>query len=739
MKWSLCLIIALLAPTTSAYDLALEVAAPDEATAGSTVTDLFTIRNLDHETGARENLTVAVDYALTNLATNTSVNDSFTITGVNSWKTAGTGSWTPTSEGRHRIEGRITNGNESDDPNPENDAAAKNVSIHDTSTLACDWQVAIVPEKSGLAIGEAARFSLAVNCTDCTGLPESLDVSYWVEDEDGVVVKKPYNWTAAGVVEEQASSLRSWTADDEGTHHIHAHLASISCKDTQTGNDRAREAITASFHAVNESCNITPILDTPVVYEGKGFHINVSSNTTTPHNLHHRCRLEDFYGGLLDEEDGVSFIDGERRTTCSMRPPVESGVNAYRFVFEIDEPGCRIDAGSLSAWQPVVVVGERPRAVRHPSRSDLDLEVDQDKAYEWGDTVSVKLDVYRGDTRKYQVRVWAEDEQEDKASSTLKVNIDAKHTRNEFTVPLLLKDTRPAGNHTIRVVAEGLGERSERTITVCGDEIEKERPKDAEDGREGDVKGLHVEEEESGGEENEREEKEEPSFRILEAPRDVARGEEFEVVVGIRAENESIEGKLYAYIYDGNQLLSEGFDGGKWSRRWDANAVNVSVATGERRNVSVALRMLDADTAAGEYVLKARLKTEEGNLEDTQEIRTLADDSYSKEKTPPTTTPLPDRATLPAPLPEKGAPTEHAITAPTGRAIKHAMEDPPNGNPGVLLAALLLVTILLIGLAIFALRWALESDGKPTHDVPDAHQPPRPPADPGCPAPLWER
>lgn len=741
----LCAIITLISPPACAYDLALDVAAPDDTTIGSSVTDLFKIRNLDHETGVKENLTVAVDYTITHLEDNTSVNNSFTVSGVNSWKTAGTGSWTPDAPGTYRIEGRITNADEVNDTNPENDRAANNVSVHDTSALSCDWQVAIAPEKTSLGIGEAARFRLAVNCTNCTGLPENVVVSYWVQDSTGSIVKKPYNWTAAGVAAEDTSSLRSWTADEKGTYALHARMLETSCNDEHVENDQAKEPIVVSFHAVNESCNVTSAIDAPFVYDGSRHYINVSSNTTAPHSLRFRCRLEDFYGALLDEESGVSFIDGEERIRCSLRPPKAAGVTAYRFLFAIDGPGCRVDAGNLSAWQPVIVVGERPRSVRHPSRSDLDLEVDQDTTYEWGDTISVKLDVYRGDTRKYQVRVWAEDEKEDRVSSTLKVNLDDKHTRNEFVLPLALDETGPSGNHTIRVVAEGLGERSERGITVVNNESRTEKTaasaKGAEErGETGDAGGESSVIEETGveEEENERVEKEEQKVRILDAPREAMAGEEFEVVVGIRATNESIEGRLYAYVYKENRLLSEGFDGRGWSRRWDANAVNVSVPAGEEKRVSISMRMLDAATT-GEYILKARMKTDGGNLEDIREIRIRP----KNDSTPhaPRIRPAQTRGneSSPTQLPQDEQSSKNALDIPTGHTVKSNPPNSPQGNPQVLLAALLLVTILLIALAIFALRWAFAFPEEKPHDVAHVKKPPRPPADPGCPAPLWER
>lgn len=101
--------------------------------------------------------------------------------------------------------------------------------------------------------------------------------------------------------------------------------------------------------------------------------------------------------------------------------------------------------------------------------------------------------------------------------------------------------------------------------------------------------------------------KEERDLRILSSPTIVRVGEEFDIVVEIRNnENLARNYSIYSYVYSGRKLISEGFDGYKWKKTWNANKKIINLAPGEAKRV--VLRNRIKNNVTGMFTLKVRVK-----------------------------------------------------------------------------------------------------------------------------------
>ena len=72
---------------------------------------------------------------------------------------------------------------------------------------------------------------------------------------------------------------------------------------------------------------------------------------------------------------------------------------------------------------------------------------------------------------------------------------------------------------------------------------------------------------------------------------------------------------VYSYIYDGNTLLSDGYDGTKWRKELDANKQEIVLEHGAEKNISLANRLKN-NTKEGKYKFRIRV-LRNGIKEDT--------------------------------------------------------------------------------------------------------------------------
>jgi len=102
-KMCILAILLLILPISYAANLKLEVYLDDFIYLGNTYTKLFKITNLDHITGQTDCINLTLNYTISNI---TGIAE---ITCLNSWKTAGTGEFTPASAGTYELCGWIIN------------------------------------------------------------------------------------------------------------------------------------------------------------------------------------------------------------------------------------------------------------------------------------------------------------------------------------------------------------------------------------------------------------------------------------------------------------------------------------------------------------------------------------------------------------------------------------------------------------------------------------------------------
>jgi hypothetical protein len=316
----------------------------DEAYVGATYTSLFRIENLDHISGITDNINLTIYYNVSH-KDRLLFNDTISIEGLNSFKTADTGLFSPSKEGIYTITGKILNSSVVDH-NQDDDIDSKEISIINTMTIPCNIALNITKEKVIYNESESVKF---YNNLNNESLP--FTIRYWIEDFFEKTYKNPINTSN--------TNQKSWKTN-------------------------------------------------------------------------------------IDEEDRVLFIKSEVYPLCNDTNITDNFAESMLIV--------------------------RSRLSDLDSIEDSRLEITEiDKDAKFGEIIDVKVTIYKGNTNKYSVSLWAEDNG-DKISETTKIHLYDKYSSYTGQIPLKI-DANCNGkldDGRYRVILGGLDNQYTKRIEIGG-------------------------------------------------------------------------------------------------------------------------------------------------------------------------------------------------------------------------------------------------------------------------------
>ncbi|MEM7827131.1 MAG: lamin tail domain-containing protein [Candidatus Aenigmatarchaeota archaeon] len=99
--------------------------------------------------------------------------------------------------------------------------------------------------------------------------------------------------------------------------------------------------------------------------------------------------------------------------------------------------------------------------------------------------------------------------------------------------------------------------------------------------------------------------KEDPDYKIVSFPEFVYVNEPFKTTVSLRSSREEIV-TVYSYVYDGKNIVSQGFDGSNWKSTWTANKKDIKI--GPTAVYTEFENKIEPGTPPGKYQFKVRIK-----------------------------------------------------------------------------------------------------------------------------------
>jgi len=381
--------------------------------------------------------------------------------------------------------------------------------------------------------------------------------------------------------------------DKAGDYTICGQIIDSTIDDTNKDDDISCKNISV-INTLDIPCNVSLDIGTwKSLYfdEPTVFYLNLN-NETFPFIIEYW--VEDLFGNVV--KNAINTTNTNKK---SFSPKLDEPDKAFLIKANLAFIACN-DSNQADNYAEMlfVVKGEEPA---NESKIEIpELYLNKDNAIEFGETLRAEVSIYKGDSTKNVINVWAEDSKENKISAeTSKITITKKFSESLITVPVQLKlncDSKLGeGRHFL--VAEGLGIKTKKEFMVKGN-LDSLCPKEAESSAEtaSEIKSNSK-----------------FSYEIISIPLTAENNNEFKTQVLITARDET-RLKIWSYVYRGSKCYS--------GERED-NIQEILIQANENKTVELENTVIDAEP--GDYKLKVRLLLEGQKTEKelTQDIEVI--------------------------------------------------------------------------------------------------------------------
>jgi len=420
--------------------------------------------------------------------------------------------------------------------------------------------------------------------TDCINLTVAYNISgsdFFKQDVFELINLNSYKTSGTG----------DFRPDKAGNYIICGQIIYSTTNDTNKEDDISCKNISV-INTLDIPCNIsldigtgkTLYFDEPTV-----FYLNLN-NETFPFIIEYW--VEDLFGNVVK-----NTINTTNTNKKSFSPKLDEPDKAFLIKSRIAFIACN-DSNKDDNYAEMlfVVKGEEPA---NQSKIEIsELYLNKDNAIEFGETLRVEISIYKGDSTKNVISIWAENQKESKISTeTSKITITKKFSESLITVPVQLKlncDSKlDEGRHFL--VVDGLGIKTKKEFMVKGN-LDSLCPKETK---------LSTE---TASETNSK-----FSYEIISIPLTAENNNKFKTQVLITAKDETML-KIWSYVYRGSKCYS--------GERED-NIQEILIQANGNKTVELENTITDAEP--GDYKLKVKLllegqKTEKELTEDIEVI-----------------------------------------------------------------------------------------------------------------------
>ncbi|MBW2975919.1 lamin tail domain-containing protein [Candidatus Woesearchaeota archaeon] len=173
--------------------------------------------------------------------------------------------------------------------------------------------------------------------------------------------------------------------------------------------------------------------------------------------------IEDFFGNIYKDSYNTTNTNEK-----SWKTDIDEQ-DRVLFIKSIVYPKCKDSNTSDNHAEKMFIVKSETNGIPESSTESV-LEITEvGKEAKFGDTVDVKVSIYKGETTMYSVKLWIEDGGK-KASETTKIHLYGKHSSYNGQLPVKLVPNcgLKLKNGKYDVVIEGLGKGDRKEIRIEG-------------------------------------------------------------------------------------------------------------------------------------------------------------------------------------------------------------------------------------------------------------------------------
>jgi hypothetical protein len=315
-------------------------------------------------------------------------------------------------------------------------------------------------------------------------------------------------------------------------------------------------------------------------FEWKMLATKISGNSTT---LTGRARIEDMFGTVIKEYKPWTNESATYKKTSSAYSPNLEKAKSYLITAYL-QTGCDDKNPENNMAQELVTLQGVP--LENNSRIEIEdvYDLGTDDIAKFGQTIRVRLGIYKGDTQKNTVTAKIESD-EDKVSKDSKANVYDKFKETIITLPIQIK---PNCNYdyedgVYNIVVEGLDQRQERQIEIeditdslCETKIVEKSTKSSDF-----------------------------YFELEDWPLEIEDNKEFEIQAKIYNNDDTAhEIDIWSYVYRGSK---------SYSGEREANLKHLAIKSESEREIT--LRNIVQEAEPGDYNLMVKLIKDEQTTE----------------------------------------------------------------------------------------------------------------------------
>lgn len=219
-----------------------------------------------------------------------------------------------------------------------------------------------------------------------------------------------------------------------------------------------------------EPCNIgLSIYGDQIINDTRlNFTVVVQNEEKAPLNITIRGKIETLDKKIIKEySPWTNFsLSNFSQKEKEYSPSIDGGI--YLVTFYIEKTSCVDNDPSDNTIQKLFVLPD----LNPPQNSTLSIDsinLGSDKKASWGDQLSLRLSIYKGNESKSEVKVWAEDKNK-KVSKTTSFLLPEKNHLSTLTIPLQLDancNQKIDADHIV-IITEAFGLHTEKEIPIAG-------------------------------------------------------------------------------------------------------------------------------------------------------------------------------------------------------------------------------------------------------------------------------
>jgi len=260
------------------------------------------------------------------------------------------------------------------------------------------------------------------------------------------------------------TSTGSFTATEAGNYTLCGVIISSTANDTNPLNDEACKTITV-IDTSSLLCNISINITTEkILYDNKEqikFYNNLNDESF-PYTIEYW--IEDLFGTIIKKR-----INTTNTNQKSFTPDIDEKDRVFFIKNKVYALCNDLNTSDNSAEKLIIIKGSE---TIYDTESSINIEqiydLGSDNKAKFGQTIRVRLNIYKGNTTKESIKLWIEND--GRISKESKTNVYEKYTSYDLTLPVQIKPNCDGefDDDDYKVIVEGLDARDTKKLEVGG-------------------------------------------------------------------------------------------------------------------------------------------------------------------------------------------------------------------------------------------------------------------------------